>query len=54
MIVPYTNFKKQWLDEKSNLLKIIEKVYENGQFVNEKEVDFIQMENLSLFADIEI
>ena len=31
MIVPYTNFKKQWLDEKSNLLKIIEKVYENGQ-----------------------
>ena len=42
MIVPYTNFKKQWLDEKSNLFKIIEKVYENGQFVNEKEVEHLE------------
>ena len=34
--VPYTNFKKQWIEEKQDIIKKHSNVYKNGQFVNEK------------------
>ncbi len=37
--VPYVNLKKQWLDERNELLPIINKVFESAQFVGGDELD---------------
>ena len=37
--VPYVNLKKQWLDERDELLPIIDKVFESAQFVGGDELD---------------
>jgi dTDP-4-amino-4,6-dideoxygalactose transaminase len=37
--IPYVNLKKQWLDERHELLPIIDKVFESAQFVGGAELD---------------
>ena len=37
--IPYVNLKKQWLDERHELLPIIDKVFESAQFVGGDELD---------------
>ena len=37
--IPYVNLKKQWLDERHDLLPIIDKVFESAQFVGGDELD---------------
>tara|TARA_Y100001958_G_C21245337_1_gene574972 strand:- start:1857 stop:2957 length:1101 start_codon:yes stop_codon:yes gene_type:complete len=49
--VPYTNFKKQWIDEKKFILKIISDVYKKGQFVSEEEVKKFEV-NLAKFCGV--
>ena len=49
--VPYTNFKKQWIEEKQDIIKVISNVYKNGQFVNEKEVKKFE-KNLAKFCGV--
>ena len=39
MKIPYVNLKLQWKNEKKNLLPIISKIFENGQFVGGNEVE---------------
>ena len=31
--VPYTNFKKQWIEEKQDIIKIITNVYNNSSYL---------------------
>ena len=49
--VPYTNFRKQWLEEKNKILNIISDVYNSGQFVNENEVKKFE-KNLAKFCNV--
>tara|TARA_B110000008_G_scaffold272133_1_gene304456 strand:- start:877 stop:2007 length:1131 start_codon:yes stop_codon:yes gene_type:complete len=37
--IPYVNLQKQWLEEKDDLLPIIEKVLESAQFIGGDELD---------------
>jgi dTDP-4-amino-4,6-dideoxygalactose transaminase len=37
--IPYVNLQKQWLDERNELLPIIDKVFESAQFVGGDELD---------------
>ena len=32
--IPYVNLKKQWLEERNELLPIIDKVFESAQYVD--------------------
>ena len=36
--IPYVNFEKQWLEQKSDLLKIFSRVFQEGNFINGDEV----------------
>ena len=47
--VPYVNLKKQWLDERDELLPIIDKVFESAQFVGGDELDKFE-ENIAKFC----
>ena len=37
--IPYINLQKQWLEERDDLLPIIDKVLESAQFVGGDELD---------------
>ena len=37
--IPYVNLKKQWHDERDDLLPIIDKVLESAQLVGGKEIE---------------
>ena len=37
--IPYVNLKKQWLEERDELLPIIDKVLESAQLVGGDELD---------------
>ena len=39
MKIPYVNLKKQWKEERLNLLKIIDRVLLNDNWVNGKEIN---------------
>tara|TARA_B110000971_G_scaffold220828_1_gene265653 strand:- start:765 stop:1874 length:1110 start_codon:yes stop_codon:yes gene_type:complete len=47
--IPFVNFKKQWLSEKNEITKIVEKIYERGIFVNGPEVDIFEKKIISNF-----
>jgi len=37
--IPYVNIQKQWLDERDELLPIMDKVFASAQFVGGEEID---------------
>ena len=37
--IPYVNIQQQWLDERNELLPIIDKIFANAQFVGGEEID---------------
>ena len=49
--VPYVNLKKQWLEERNELLPIIDKVFQSAQFVGGDELDKFE-ENIAKFCGV--
>ena len=49
--IPYVNLKKQWLEERDELLPIIDKVFESTQFVGGEELDKFE-ENIAKFCEV--
>ena len=51
--IPYVNLSAQWQSEKNQLLKIIKRIMESGQYVEGEEI--IKFEkNLSKFCDLDL
>ena len=41
--IPYVNLQEQWLEERDDLLPIMDKVFANAQFVGGEELDKFEL-----------